>query len=101
MDGVGAVEEALGAGRVAFPGLPADQRTTVTIDTLSEGGGARTGRASPAALDEAQPYIAVEWIACAGDDCAPCEATGALAEPGAPDWLLAVRFADATADSRR
>ena len=99
--GVGAVEEAIGAGRVAFPGLPADGRYTVTIDTLSEDGGARTGRASPGVLEESQPYIAAEWIACAGEDCAPCEAEGALAAPGAADWLLAVRFADATAASRR
>ncbi|MCK6502733.1 hypothetical protein L6R53_04935, partial [Myxococcota bacterium] len=37
VDGVGSRDHALGAGRVAYPGLPAAGALTVTVDALEAG----------------------------------------------------------------
>lgn len=93
VEGVGNEEEALGAGSVAFAGLPAGDPLTITADTLSEDDAERrTGRVGPVTLGADTPYSAEPWLACEGDDCAACQANGDLAAPGAVDWLLAVRL---------
>lgn len=94
VDGAGNAEEALGAGLLAFPGLPRGEALVVTVDTLAEGADeTRSGRAGPVTLGEATPWAELPWEPCEGD-CAACTATGALAAEGEPDWLLAVRFAE-------
>lgn len=93
VDGAGNMEEALGAGKVGFPGLPAGAPLTITVDTLvDDEDELRGGRAGPVTLDEQNPYSSVGWEPCEGDDCAACVASGALAAEGDQDWLLAVRL---------
>ncbi len=95
VDGAGNAEEALGAGKLGFPGLPADQSLAITVDTLVEDADElRGGRAGPITLGPDQPYATTAWSACAGADCAACVAEGVLAAEGEPDWLLAVRFVE-------
>lgn len=91
VSGVGLREQALGAGRLAFAGLPADEAAEVTVDLLAEDGEARLGRAGPVILDADAPWARTEWTDCI-EDCAACEATGERAPAGAADWLLAVRL---------
>ena len=95
VDGVGNEESALGAGRVAFPAIPADIDVPVTVDTLSDTADeTRTGRAGPLTLDAATPYAATPWSACDPGDCAACQSAGDRAAAGDPDWLLAIRVAE-------
>lgn len=94
VEGAGNAEEALGAGRLGFPGLPAGEPLQVTVDTLSdEDEEIRTGRAGPVTLGEGQPYAELAWEACE-EGCAACRAEGQLAAADEADWLLAVRFLD-------
>ena len=95
VDGAGNNEDALGAGLVAFPGLPAGEPLTITADTLSDDEDeVRTGRVGPVVLDEDEPYRSLPWQPCSGEGCAACQTSGDLAAPGDLDWLLAVRFVD-------
>lgn len=93
VEGAGNAEEALGAGKIGFPGLPAGEPLTITIDTLVDDvDGQRGGRAGPVTLDAQNPYTSVSWESCAGEDCPACVASGTLAAEGDEDWLLAVRL---------
>lgn len=93
VDGVGMEEEALGAGLVAFPGLPAGDPVMVTADTVSaEGDETRTGRVGPVALGLDDPYTSEPWVACEGEPCDLCRTAGDLAAPDEADWLLVVRI---------
>jgi len=95
IDDVGRTEDALQTGRLAFPGLPAGQPLTVTVDTLDDATDeTRTGRAGPVILGADAPYLVSAWEPCEGDACAACTAEGALAQAGEDDWLLAVRFVE-------
>lgn len=92
---VGNYEEARGAGRLAFTGIPAGEPVAVTVDVLDPDAEERFfSRAGPATLDAGVPYDRVSAAACAADDCAACAAEGARVAAGEPDWLLAVRFFD-------
>ncbi len=96
VEGAGNAEEALGAGRVGFPGLPAGQDLLVTVDALDdEVEELRTGRAGPVTLGASAPWVEQTWTSCEDEAaCEACTATGALAAEGEPDWLLAVRFSE-------
>ena len=94
VDGVGDMEEARGAGRLGFPGLPAGQPLVVTVDTLSDEDELRGGRAGPVTLGEDQPYADLDWELCQGADCAACQAEGELAATDEADWLLAVNMVE-------
>ncbi len=87
VDGVGNLEEALGAGRVAFTGIPVQDEVTVTVDLLDEDE-ARLGRAGPIVLRET--WQRTEWSLCE-EDCTACTASGTRAE-GEASLLLAIRF---------
>ena len=94
VEGVGNAEEALGAGRVPFVGLPPDQAAVITVDTLSDSvEETRQGRVGPVTLDGDTPYAEAAWVACDAD-CGACAASGAVVAEGEPDWLLGVRFLD-------
>lgn len=102
IDDVGSRDVALGAGRVAYPGVPPEGAVTVTVDVLAPdssgdtGGGdsgssdaVRLGRAGPVSF-ETVAHAEVAWVACT-DDCTPCRQ--ADVEVGEGDTrLLAVRF---------
>jgi len=94
IDGVGSRDAALGAGRVAFPGVPATGTVTVTVDVLAPGAdtgsdAVRLGRVGPVDFSTAS-YLEQPWQACEGD-CSPCrEAT--VATDDTEGRLLAVRF---------
>ena len=98
--GVGQHEAALGAGKLAFTGLPAGAPLAVTVDLLAEsedtasGAGVRVGRAGPIDLSADAPWAKTGWEECdpADDACDACAASGDLAAAGDPSWLLAVRF---------
>jgi hypothetical protein len=91
VEGVGHRDQALGAGRVAFTGLPAGEPAMVTVEHLSEDGGS-LGRAGPVELD-GSGVVETEWAPCE-EVCTPCEVDGERAEDGAADWLLGVRFVE-------
>ena len=91
VEGVGHRDQALGAGRVAFTGLPAGEPAVVTVEHLAEDGGS-LGRAGPVELD-GSAVVEVDWASCE-DSCTPCEADGERAADGASDWLLGVRFVE-------
>ncbi len=90
-------EEAVGAGRVAFPGLLPDRPVEVQVDLLEpadEGPSSRRlGRAGPVTLSPDTPYVEAPFVPCTGEACEAC-AGGQGANPGDESWLLAVRFVD-------
>lgn len=91
--GVGNHEEALGAGAVAFTGLPADTALEVWVDALAGADSDESvGSAGPLTLSPDAPWSQVEWTPCAVAPCAACQATGDLVRAGQDDALLAVRF---------
>ncbi|RME21332.1 MAG: hypothetical protein D6798_18400 [Deltaproteobacteria bacterium] len=102
IDGTGSRDAALGAGRVAFPGIPATGTVTVTVDALApgtdsgdsadSGDGAesvRLGRVGPVDFT-ATGYIEQAWQPCEGD-CSPCR-QATVGVDDADSRLLAVRF---------
>ena len=93
VDGVGNHEEALGAGSVAFLGLPPDADAAITVDALSDSlDETRVGRAGPITLGDDQPWAETTWSPCEDEDCTACQSSGDRVAEGDPDWLLAVRF---------
>ena len=88
---VGLREQAVGAGRLGFAGLPAGGQYSVVVDQLAVDGVSRLGRAGPVLLGEEVSWAEVAWEDCS-EDCAACEAAGDRAVAGAADWLLAVHF---------
>lgn len=95
VSGVGNREQALGAGRLAFAGLPAGEAAEVTVDLLDAEGEARLGRAGPVVLDADEPWARTGWQDCT-EDCVACVASGERAPAGEADWLLAVRLEEDT-----
>ena len=101
VDGHGMREAALGAGSIAFTGLPTDSEVRITVDALSEdledtaaeGSDVRTGRAGPVSLGPEQSWMEAEWETCS-DLCSPCQTPGNPVEAGQNSSVLAVRFID-------
>ncbi|MCB9780852.1 MAG: hypothetical protein H6742_19950 [Alphaproteobacteria bacterium] len=96
VDGVGSRDAALGAGRVAFPGLPTDGDLTVTVDVLETADtgsdATRSGRAGPITFSGDVIVQQAAWTACDDADCPPCREAAAPVDTGAAGRLLAVRF---------
>ena len=103
-------EAALGAGSIAFTGLPIDTSLEVTVDAVEEvepdtGTAAqylRIGRAGPLNLSPDTPWVETDWETCTPDDvgqddpvlCNPCQSPGAPVASGQNSSVLAVRFGD-------
>ena len=95
------VEAAVGAGRIAFTGLPVDTEIQVTVDALLSVEGdtgllaeeARFGRAGPQELSSVSPWMETEWTTCT-EDCTPCQTPGDLAGENSETQVLAIRFID-------
>lgn len=98
VEGVGILEQAAGAGRLGFTGIPQGDDPVVTIDVIDEvdtGGVGTWGvRAGPTTIGPDAALVAVDVADCADDTCALCMTAGQKAREGDPDWLLAVRFVD-------
>lgn len=91
--GVGNHEEALGAGAVAFTGLPPDTALEVRVDALASADSDESvGSAGPLTLGPDAPWTQATWTPCAEAPCLACQATGELVPAGQDDALLAVRF---------
>jgi hypothetical protein len=100
VDGHGMHEAALGAGSIAFTGLPTDTEVLVSVDALEEAEDTgsseaylRVGRAGPSSLSPDTPWIEAEWEACE-DSCSPCQTPGDPVASGQNSSILAVRFID-------
>jgi len=91
VEGAGEREQAIGAGTMTFPGLPAQGTLRVQVDLLDEE--MRLARAGPTLLGEDADYARLSWRDC-GSDCSLCEDDGPGAAEGADNRLLAVRFRD-------
>jgi len=96
VDGVGIYEEALGAGRVAFVGIPTGSPVLVSVDLLAEADDTgtveqRTGRAGPIELSLEAAHQQTSWQTCEGD-CPICSASGSMAADDSDNWLFTVRF---------
>jgi len=100
-------EAALGAGSIAFTGLPTDTAIELSVDSVeaveSDTGSAdqtlRTGRAGPLSLSPDTPWLETDWESCTPDEatkilCNPCQSPGASVVSGQNSWVLAVRFGD-------
>lgn len=91
---VGNHEEALGAGAIAFTGLPPDQAVVLSVHVLAADDDERsTGSVGPVQLGPDQPYLELDWGHCI-DECVACQASGERVAAGEDDALLAVRFLD-------
>lgn len=94
--GVGPQEEALGAGRVGYPGIPTDGAPrSLIIDLMDpdpDTDDRRLGRAGPIALTTDTPWQEVAMVSCDTEPCGGCTAQGERADPDDLSWLLAVRF---------
>ena len=91
--GVGTVESALGAGNIAFTGIPADigeLRLSVAL-LQTDRDNVSTGGVGDIVLSLDTPWQAVDWSACP-EGCPACSASGDLAPVGSDSLLLAVRF---------
>ena len=91
VEGIGNREQALGAGRLAFSGLPLGSPVVVVVDALGEQEESRRGRVGPVELDEENPWAEAVWNICE-DGCQACAAEGELVREGDGDWLLGIRF---------
>lgn len=97
--GSGQYEQAVGAGRIAVPGLPADEPAMVEVHLVQAAAdsGATTadsfGHAGPVALDAGTSYAEVSWAEAVEAE-ALCEDGWGPVPTGQPSWLLAVRFRD-------
>ena len=94
VDGVGTRDHALGAGRVAYPGLPAEGPLTVTVDALVEAedtgqDAVLLGRAGPVVFD-GSAHLEAAWVTCQ-DDCTPCRQASTEVDQE-QNRLLGVRF---------
>ena len=114
VDGYGMREAAVGAGSVAFIGLPPDTELTITVDGLvtiddhedtASSYDVRSGRAGPVSLGVEEEWALTEWSDCraesGGDSgestsgsCEPCQTPGESVSNGDPSIVLAVRFID-------
>jgi hypothetical protein len=99
VEGVGILEQAAGAGRLGFTGIPQGEDVAITVDLVAQVDTAGVGtwgyRVGPALLGADPAYLEVDAAPCAeGEDCALCATAGERAPEGQPDWLLAVRFLD-------
>lgn len=101
VEGVGSRQVALGAGRAAYPGLPAEGALTVTVDALSaaedtgsgdtgDSGTVRLGRAGPVEFDGLS-LLETAWEPCQDGACEPCR-EAAVPVDETETRLLAVRF---------
>ncbi len=91
VEGAGQREQAVGAGRLTFPGLPSDGVLRIWVDLMDES--KRAARAGPTRLGGDTIYAELQWNACAAD-CPPCEDGGKGPSEGADNRLLAVRLLD-------
>ena len=95
VDGVGVRDGAVGANRLAYPGLPADGPLTVTVDALDAGDtgqdAIRLGRAGPVTFD-GDVLLQATWTPC-DTDCEPCRQAGVAVDESATR-LLGVRMVD-------
>ena len=91
--GTGSRDHALGGGRVAYPGLPAEGALTVTVDALQAQDtgldAVLLGRAGPVVFD-GDDHLEATWAACEAD-CTPCREADATVDEQ-DNRLLAVRF---------
>lgn len=98
VDEVGILEQAAGAGRLGFTGIPQGDDLVVTVDVIDEvdtgGVGTWRRRAGPTTIGPAASVVEVAVSDCADDACGLCMTAGEKAREGDPDWLLAVRFVD-------
>ena len=114
VEGYGMREAALGAGRVAFTGLPPDSELQITVDALVSTGQTedsgetvdlRSGRAGPVCLGPEDVWSTSDWTPCttegiddtglaASGDCAPCQTPGDRVSNGESSVVLAIRFSD-------
>ena len=103
-------ESAVGAGRVAFTGLPLDTSLNVTVDALvsipvdtAEPGDTadsntaeidvQIGRAGPITLEPKTQWLETNWSECEGP-CEVCQSPGSLNTAGTRTSTLAIRFLD-------
>ena len=104
----------MGAGSIAFTGLPPDTELRITVDALltidehddtASSYDLRSGRAGPACLGVEQEWALTEWSDCSlesGPDaaetesgsCEPCQTPGERVSNGDPSIVLAIRFLD-------
>jgi hypothetical protein len=87
-----AVEQALGAGGLAVPGLPPAGDLLVEVQRLDRESGQADGSAGPVALSDDSPREVVPWQACGPAGCAPCVAGRESAGQRQEDRLLVVWF---------
>ena len=110
IDNIGMRESAVGAGRVAFTGLPLDTSLNVTVDALvsipvdtAEPGDTadsntaeidvQIGRAGPITLEPNTQWLETNWSKCEGP-CEVCQSPGSLNTAGTRTSTLAIRFLD-------
>ena len=110
IDDFGMRESAVGAGRIAFTGLPLDAPLRVTVDALMTVDGdtgdaddtaqgsvtqrdIQMGRAGPIELNPDTPWLETDWNAC-NDACDACQSPGSLTSAGSRTSTLAIRFLD-------
>lgn len=91
VDGSGDREQTVGAGRMSFPGLPAQGELRVRVDLVDDE--QRIARAGPIVLGKDADYADLDWQECA-ESCSLCEDDGRGAVSGADNRLLAIRFLD-------
>ena len=107
---IGMRESVVGAGRVAFTGLPVDTPLNVTVDALitisadsadpsdtAQGSNnemdIQIGRAGPIVIESGSPWSETTWNAC-DDNCDVCQSPGSLTAAGNRTSTLAIRFLD-------
>lgn len=95
VDDVGSRDVALGAGRVAYPGLPPEGALTVTVDAIEAGDTGEDavllGRAGPITFD-GDTLLEATWTAC-DTDCEPCRQAAVVVDDTATR-LLGVRLVE-------
>jgi hypothetical protein len=62
-------ESAVGHGRIAIAGLPADEPLNITVNGMTNA--VRSGQTNQVTLDSNTPWAEVEWAECT-TDCVPC-----------------------------
>jgi hypothetical protein len=114
VDGYGMREAAVGAGAIAFTGLPPDTELMITVDALvtiddhedtASSYDVRSGRAGPVGLGAEEDWSLTEWSDCSAESegdsgetppesCEPCQTPGERVSNGDPSIVLAIRFID-------
>ena len=112
VDGYGMREAAVGAGSVAFTGLPPDTELRITVDALVTIDGhddtasrydQHSGRAGPVCLGVEKEWALTQWTDCSAESgpdsaesasggCEPCQTPGERVSNGDPSIVLAIRF---------